>query len=140
MPVWRGEPFPHRSSSDTALRDAGLDPGVDEDLRAFPGHGGRGAQIVAITDSSGASNPCGGPSAAPHPTSTRRLNFPTEPGLQGPALVVSVVVFVGCDQSNHVRERRDVEYLTKRARREDTTIGVTNDRTQRIARPAPAES
>ena len=28
-----------------------------------------------ITDSSGASNPCGGPSAAPHPTSTRRLNF-----------------------------------------------------------------
>ena len=23
MPVWRGEPFPHRSSSDTALRDAG---------------------------------------------------------------------------------------------------------------------
>ncbi len=75
MPVWRGEPFPHRSSSDTALRCAGLDPGVDEDLRAFPGHGGRGAQIVAITDSSGASNPCGGPSAAPHPTSTRRLDM-----------------------------------------------------------------
>ena len=23
MPVWRGEPFPHRSSSDTALRGAG---------------------------------------------------------------------------------------------------------------------
>ena len=61
-------------------------------------------------------------------------------GPTGPALVVSVVVFVGCDQSNHARERRDVEYLTKRARREDTTIGVTNDRTQRIARPAPAES